>query len=376
MTPTDTASTGSKTLAQRLNEGKLPVPDALRYSMILAEALRKIHDSGRAHGAFSPTSVAMTATGVELIPALAPAAVTTPYTAPELLQGRPADSRSDIFAFGAVVYEMLTGRKAFEGEGSTLTAALTGSAPAPSGSPAVDRLVAGCVAKDPLARWQRMQKVILELKLLSVAARRADAGSGPRPGVDTALRAEMQQLEARIAARFEAHEKTAAGFRETSATVDGLRDQVANMGASLSSAHDRTTQLEQSVGSATAALGGLSALDEIRAQLSKVASDLAGVQERASQAEQKAAAASDRVAQSEQNIENLKQHSNKLQENIGADLHEYEQKLKTQAAAIESARTAMAQTDDLVERVVEALELLQSSVLDHSEERTTASQAG
>ena len=67
--------------------------------------------------------------------------------------------------------------------------------------------------------------------------------------------------------------------------------------------------------------------------------------------------------------EEIRKHFSTLQENVASDLHDCEQTLKTQAGAIESARTAMAQTDDLVERVVEALELLQSSVLDNHEEQ-------
>ena len=109
-----------QTLAQRMTQGRIPVPEALRYGMILAESLRKVHDAGQVHGAVSPASLAITRSGLELLPALGSAGAITPYTAPEVVQGRPADSRSDIFSFGAILYEMLTGRPAFSGEGTAL----------------------------------------------------------------------------------------------------------------------------------------------------------------------------------------------------------------------------------------------------------------
>ena len=105
MTTTNT----QRTLAQRLSEGRIAVPEALHYAMSLADALRKLHDAGKAHGAVTPSSIAVTATGLDLIPSLGPPATVTPYTAPETLQGQPADARSDIFSFGTLVFEMLTG---------------------------------------------------------------------------------------------------------------------------------------------------------------------------------------------------------------------------------------------------------------------------
>jgi serine/threonine protein kinase len=137
-----------QTLAQCLSQGRIPVAEALRYSMMLAEALRKIHESGRAHGAVSPATIGLTATGLELLPAPSIDDAVA-YKAPEVLDGLPADSRSDVFSFGCVVFEMLSGKRAFEGTDR--------SAMAPSGSPAVDRLVGSCVVKDPAARIQRVQ---------------------------------------------------------------------------------------------------------------------------------------------------------------------------------------------------------------------------
>lgn len=336
-----------QTLAQRLSAGKIPVPEALHYAMSLADALRKIHDGGSFHGAVTPSNVAVTAAGLDLMPALATAATVTPYTAPEVLQGKSADARSDIFAFGAIVFEMLTGRRAFEGDGlTTLSVSLTNAAPAPSGSPAVDRLVAGCVAKNPADRWQRMQKIIMELKLLTVAARRAEAPQPGRALAEAGLRSEMQQLEARIAARMEKHESSLAQMQSAaSEAVNALRGQLTSVTAQIAAAEQRLAQPPADV-------KGMG--DQIMARV-----------------EQALESVGQRLGGIEQTTDELRRQSATLQENVAADLHDFEQNLKTQTAAVEAARTAIAQTDDLVERVVEALELLQSSVLDQQEDRTS-----
>src|SRR3954452_16006556 len=158
-------TTDFKTLAQRMGEGRLPVADALRYAMLLAESLRRIHDSGKIHGAVTPINLSITAGGLDLLPA--PDWTTgaiTPYTAPEVLHGKDPDFRSDIYSFGAVFFEMITGRRAFDGDTRvTLVANLTHLATPSTGSPALDRVVGPCLSKNPDARPPRMQKVIMEL---------------------------------------------------------------------------------------------------------------------------------------------------------------------------------------------------------------------
>jgi hypothetical protein len=395
--------------------------------MSLADSLRKLHDAGKVHGSVTPASVALTATGLDLIPSLGPPATVTPYTAPEVSQGQPPDARSDIFSFGALVFEMLTGRRAFDGAGQTeLTLALCNAVPPPSGSPAVDRLVAGCVAKSPAARWQRMQKIIMELKLLTVAARRADAVPAGRGVSDSALRSEIQQLEGRLAARLAAHEKTVAEMQHGAGeTVEALRGQLAAVNARLAEvpaqpAIDVTGLTQQVAAQVKATLeaanqqhaaqvkatveaanqqhaaqvkatiaaaiqqhagqmkGTVEAANQqhsaqvqeaIAAAIQQHAGQVKGavaaaVQQSAAQVNDTVSGVNQRLAAAEQNMEEIRKHFTTLQENVAGDLHDFEQSLKTQAVAIESARTAMAQTDDLVERVVEALELLQSSVLD------------
>ena len=98
-------------LADRIAAGALPLWEALHYAIAIAEALRVVHGRGRVYAALQPAGVTIRDGGVELVPI--GLAWITPYFSPEQLQGRELDARSDIFALGALLYEMLSGRKAF-----------------------------------------------------------------------------------------------------------------------------------------------------------------------------------------------------------------------------------------------------------------------
>ncbi len=389
MTPTMTQNN----LAERLNNGKLPVGEALHFAMTLADALRRIHDSGRVYGALTPSNIGIVGTSATLADPPEQAGGVTPYTAPEVLHGDPADARSDIFAFGAVLFEMLTGRRAFDGDSQdSLIAALTTSAPPSSGSPLVDRLVASCVSKDPAHRCQRMQKIIMELKLLSVAARRAETPAANRGRAEAQLRAEMQQIETRFAARLQSHEdQTGAQLRaeiqQIEARVAARLESHEQAAAQMREAHEEAlAQMREEHRKSLAEVrdAAADAVNMLRAQLAEVSARIVEAQEHMAQPVAEVRALGDqliarvehtmvplgqRVADIEETLQDLRNRSVALQENLAADLNGIEQSLATHAAAIDSARTAMAQTDDLVERVVEALELLQSSVLDQHEER-------
>ena len=163
----------SNTLAERMATGCLAEQDgALRIVILLAQTIREAHENGHIHGAISPATVAIDGDDVRLAPASETSGA-TPYTAPEILQGMPADARSDIFSFGAIVYEMLTGRRAFEGATpEALAEALMSATPRTCGNPVADRLLNGCLAKSPEARFQRMQNLMVDLRVLASSARR------------------------------------------------------------------------------------------------------------------------------------------------------------------------------------------------------------
>jgi Tol biopolymer transport system component len=175
------------TLAQRLAKGALASDTAFRYAVEMADALDKAHRKGVIHRDLKPSNVMLTPQGVKLLDfGLAKLALHSPdadftkaptasspltgvgtivgtyqYMAPEQLEGQEADARSDIFAFGAVLYEMFTGRKAFEGKTqASVVAAVLERDPAPvslvqpTSPPALDQIVKTCLAKNPEERWQ------------------------------------------------------------------------------------------------------------------------------------------------------------------------------------------------------------------------------
>jgi hypothetical protein len=315
----------AETLTPHLAAGRLALSDTLRYAMQMADALRRAHEEGYCHGAVTPDSFAPTPEGVQLLPAKPGAAeALTPYTAPERLKGQAADVRTDIFGFGAVLYEMLTGRPPFEGEQSeTLAESIAGAVPPPIGDAALDRLVANCLVKDPGGRWQRVQQVQMELKMLAFSANRARATAAPRQP-DPGLAAELRGVESKLSSRLEPQEEAVAELRRV--------------------AIEHSSGLE-----ATA-----QALGVIQAQLVSLEGQLAVAQHHAEQAGKLAT----------ENTEAARRETAGLQVSLAGELRALELTVKSHTAAIESIRGAMARTDDFMERVVEALESLQTMVLD------------
>ena len=348
----------SRTLTQRLADGKLPLPDALRLAMSLAEALRQWHDGGRVHGALTPSSIGITTSGIELRAAKRPQREVTAYFAPEVLRGRTPDARSDIFSFGAIVFEMITGRPPFEGATPEALTAAVLNTPAPAtGSGRIETLLANCLAKDPGLRWQRIQKAQMELKLVTVSARRAES-SAQRESLAALVRAEVQQaLASRVSNRLDAQDKTLADFQQAvTASLHSLQAHLCTLTANVAGAQDGAKRSEEAVAKLHVRLSTLEERDSVPV-------------ERIAHAELLVQAANERLARGENQIESVRKQAADFAESAALQLHALDQTVRSQADALESARTALAQTDDLVERVVEALDSLQSIVLERAEDR-------
>ncbi len=205
-----------QTLADRIAKGSVPLDQALRLGAEIADALEKAHRQGIVHRDLKPGNIMLTSSGAKVLDfglarALGPSDAvvsatglptetplteagmvlgTVQYMAPEQLEGKEADARTDIFALGLVLYEMATGRQAFSG---ATRASLIGSIlrdepdpvsrSAPLAPRALDRVVAICLAKEPEERWQTARDVGLQLEGIRQersAPGAAVAAPGPR----------------------------------------------------------------------------------------------------------------------------------------------------------------------------------------------------
>jgi eukaryotic-like serine/threonine-protein kinase len=201
-----------ETLADRLRRGPLELPEVLRLGAQIGEALHAAHRRGIVHRDLKPGNIMITSSGAKLLdfglarmaagdggseatgigslqtlardpeqPLTAEGTVvgTYPYMAPEQVEGAETDARSDIFSLGAVLYEMATGKRAFEGKSAaSVMAAVLKEQPEPISKvqpispPALDHVVSRCLAKDAEERWQSARDVAVELRWIS------EAGSG------------------------------------------------------------------------------------------------------------------------------------------------------------------------------------------------------
>ena len=188
------------TLAQRLEQGALPLDQALQVAIEIADALDKAHRQGITHRDLKPGNIMLTKAGAKLLDfglaKLKPVGIgtdsalptmsagltaegailgTLQYMAPEQLEGSDVDARTDIFAFGTTVYEMVTGSKAFTGKSqASLIGSILKDEPSPLtelqpvSPPALDRVVKKCLAKDPEARWHSAHDLHDELQWVAV----------------------------------------------------------------------------------------------------------------------------------------------------------------------------------------------------------------
>jgi hypothetical protein len=208
-----------ETLADRIARGPLPPGDVLKYGAQIAEALDRAHRGGVAHRDLKPGNVMITKSGAKLLdfglakgselevfdgetvqkPLTQEGTIlgTFQYMAPEQLEAATVDARTDIFALGALLYEMATGQRAFQAKSkASLIAAIVREQPRPISElvpltpPAFEHVVAKCLAKDPEDRWQSARDVAQELRWIGEG--------GSQVGVPVAV-ASTRRRSARLA---------------------------------------------------------------------------------------------------------------------------------------------------------------------------------
>jgi len=233
-----------ETLAERLARGALPLEQVLRYGVEIADALDKAHRAGVLHRDLKPGNIIITRSGAKLLDfGLAklatiadgdapfgqslPATLTSPltgqgtilgtllYMSPEQVEGRDVDARSDIFSFGAMLYEMVTGTRAFAGQSqASIIGAILERDPPPLAShtplapPALERVVRKCLAKDRDRRWQSARDLADELSWIAQSSGIQQQPAAPstgrrvdlRPGVIASVIAGVLLIAAAIGA--------------------------------------------------------------------------------------------------------------------------------------------------------------------------------
>jgi serine/threonine protein kinase len=184
-----------ETLADRLLRGPLSIEDVIKYSVQMTDALDKAHQRGLVHRDLKPSNVMLSPSGAKLLdfglaklaepispddelPLTAHGTIlgTLQYMSPEQLEGKEADVRSDIFALGAVLYEMVTGQKAFRGRSPvSVMAAIMDHTPLPVSSlqplasPLLDYLIRICLEKSSAKRWQNVADIFTQLNFIAAA---------------------------------------------------------------------------------------------------------------------------------------------------------------------------------------------------------------
>lgn len=215
-----------ETLAARLEKGPLPLDQSLRYGAQISDALDKAHRCGVVHRDLTPRNVMITPNGAKLLdfglakpcaamfsqvtltaipvsPVTQEGTIigTVQYMSPEQIEGKDLDGRSDIFSLGAVLYEMLSGRKAFEGKSQfSVASAILEREPTPilSVKPmtpsALEHIVKKCLAKSPEDRWQSAGDVASELRWIADPSVQAGLRAVPNQFVQPAWRRPVQLI--------------------------------------------------------------------------------------------------------------------------------------------------------------------------------------
>jgi serine/threonine protein kinase len=221
------------TLSERLSQGSLSLEETLQYGVSLAHALKCSHDCRLRSGNLHPDRILVNGSAVRLLDGTD--AGPNPYQAPEQLAGQPADARSDVFVFGAILRDMLTGNKPASGQNGDSSGAANGI------GPELSFVLSRCLAEDPAQRWQRAGALVIELKLAAAKLRQAKQACELQEQL-TAIRSGIGGLGEKLSSQHVAHNEIAGELRKR---LEETRLEVEHHGAKAAATTLTLTEVQQ-----------------------------------------------------------------------------------------------------------------------------------
>jgi len=225
-------------------EEALPAEEAVRYAISLAEALRRMHQEGSVCGCLDPDHVVWNKNGVKLVQNSA--GPLTAYLSPEQVRGETADARSDIFAFGAILYELLSGRKAFPArDPEELKREILERSPAhlPGVPEEISALLNRCLQKRREERWQRIGSVLIELRLATAVTRQVQSALEWKERV-ASIRSQIAMQDGRLTAHQATQESLDSELRRS---IQRLEEKSQSQEEKIALIHDTLTAIHESI---------------------------------------------------------------------------------------------------------------------------------
>lgn len=314
--------TDAPTMSGRLTAGPITTAQAIDYGLSLAKELKRRHQMGVVAGSLHPDRISLNGVSASILENRD--AGISRYSAPEQWDGRAGDTRSDVFSFGAVFYELLTGHPVVDGnspeewkESLARRESGQGNGVAPEFAQLLDR----CLKRRPEDRWQNVSVVVVELKLLAASTRHAKAAADWKHWVSS-VEQDLGHVGGQLAAHQSAHE---AALREVHRSIGDVATKTEEHAVSVAAAAQTLGTLGQTVTAATQKLGELDG---------------------------SVSTAHDKLT------------------TLGDSMRDLTGKTDLHARTLESLQSAVTQTDEVIDHVVDAFDSMHRLVLDQAETGT------
>ena len=241
-------------MSRRLADGALSTEQALQYGLGLAQELKRRHRRGAVAGFLHPNRIAVNGASASILETQD--AGISRYSSPEQWDGKAPDTRSDVFSLGAVLYELLTGRPAVEGnnpEEWKVSLTRREMPPASALSPEITHLLERCLKLRPEERWQNVSAVVIELKLLAASERHAKAAADWKRWLGS-VQSEVGEVAGRLAAHQTSNDAALTAIKSALGDVVLKTEEHS---AAIASASRTLQNLDQTAAAANQTLGSL-----------------------------------------------------------------------------------------------------------------------